>query len=213
MKGIARASKLSRIQVEEVKRLSGLNFEVEFVESRGDRDLKSTLIDRAADDFFTRELDEAVLEGRVDFGIHSAKDLPQPLPKGLEIAALTEGVDPRDSLVLREGFKLESLPTGAKICASSRGRHEAIRALRSDLVPADVRGTIDQRLTYIERDGIYGVMIAKAALIRLGYQLNTIDLDHPTAKGQGRLAIVCRSKDEAVIEQFSKIDARLISRA
>jgi hydroxymethylbilane synthase len=133
-------------------------------------------------DFFTRELDQMLLRGEIDAAIHSAKDLPEPLPKGLVVALITKGVDPRDCLVIkREPVRL--------VAASSLRREEAVRAIFPDCQCVDVRGTIHERL---EKE-VDGVVVAEAALIRLKItDLNRLFLPGPTAPMQGRLAIVCR---------------------
>ncbi|MDE3045989.1 MAG: hydroxymethylbilane synthase [Verrucomicrobiota bacterium] len=190
----ARSSPLSRAQVEEVRLLyPHVTFEPVWVETIGDRDLATSLRTLGKSDFFTRELDEMLLRGEIDIAVHSAKDLPEPLPSGLCIAALTKGLDPRDSLVFRKGESLETLPSGAWIATSSERREEAVRSLRSDLRFKDVRGPIAQRLALLQTGEADGVVIAEAALLRLGFHhLPRIYLPGPTTPGQGQLAIVCR---------------------
>jgi len=205
----ARASPLSRAQVEEV--LQELHPNVEFsmtwVETTGDKDLHTSLRTLPRNDFFTKELDEMLLQGSCDVAIHSAKDLPIPLPKGLRCVALTKGVDPRDVLVLRAGVSLDTLPLHAKIGTSSIRREATIKSLRPDLECRDIRGTIDKRLQKLFSNEIDGVVIAYAALIRLKkLHLHFILLDGPTAKYQGRLAVVARHQNEEMKQFFSAID-------
>src|SRR5690554_5407387 len=108
----ARGSKLSRRQVEEVMEELGEDYACECIETVGDRDLVLPLGPMDKTDFFTREIDAKVLQGKCDVAIHSAKDLPEPLPEGLKVVALTRGVDSRDSLVMPEGKRLETLKRG-----------------------------------------------------------------------------------------------------
>ncbi len=178
----ARSSPLSRAQVDEIRREFNLDFRVIWVETTGDRDKTTSLRGLEKTDFFTRELDEMVLSGQIDAAVHSAKDLPDPLPDGLVIAALSKGVDPRDSLVIkREPVRV--------VATSSLRREEAVRILYPDCQLIDVRGTIEERL---QKD-VDGVVVAEAALIRLKLtHLERIFLPGPTAPLQGKLAIVCR---------------------
>ena len=184
----ARSSPLSRAQVEEIQLEFGLQFEPVWVETTGDLDRTTSLRSLEKNDFFTRELDQMLLDGKIDAAIHSAKDLPDPLPKGLKIALLTQGLDPRDSLVIkREPIQV--------VATSSVRREEAVRQLFPDCRFIDLRGTIQERLE-IDADG---VVIAEAALIRLKLtHLKRIFLPGPTVPGQGKLAIVCRENEDFV---------------
>ena len=171
-------------------------YTVVWVETTGDKDKKTSLrtLDKKSD-FFTKELDELLLRGDIDCAIHSAKDLPDPLPSGLVLAALTKGLDPRDSLVFKEPLK-----EGATVATSSARREEIIRAWRPDIKCVDVRGTIEERLA----KEVDGVVIAEAALIRLGLtHLQRIFLPGDTAPLQGRLAIVVHQDNHAVRKQFA----------
>lgn len=208
----ARSSPLSRAQAEEIllemRPFSPeLSFEMVWILTAGDKDKKTSLRSLGKSDFFTRELDEMLLEGKIDAAIHSAKDLPEPLPPGLEIAALTRGVDSRDALVLRSGESLMSLPDGAVIATSSERREEAVSALRQGLRFSDLRGTIAERLAKLETGEADGVVAAEAALIRLKLtHLNRVYLPGPTVSLQGKLAILIRSGDARLKELFRPID-------
>ena len=207
----ARDSLLSQKQVEEIYKEITLfhptiEFEKHLVKTTGDLDLKTSLLEKEKSDFFTKEIDELVLNHHVDIGIHSAKDLPDPLPSGLKIFALTKGVDSSDSLVLREGHTLFSLPHQAKIGTSSKKRQAQIQQLREDFLCVDIRGTISNRLKLLEEMMIDGVVIAHAALIRLELlDLNWYPLKHETAPLQGRLAVIGRDNDSELFELFNKL--------
>ncbi len=209
----ARGSKLSRIQVEEVHsalkdQYENLEFDCTFLETIGDKDLTTPLTKVLDSDFFTREIDNFILEGKADISIHSAKDLPDPLPEGLQLIAITKGVDPSDALVLKEGFDLTSLPQKGRIGTSSKARHEAITKLRSDLVPTEIRGPVDKRCALIEEGVVDGIVVAKAALIRLGFEhLNIFDMDHAPHPMQGKLAIVAKSSREDLKKLFLPLDS------
>lgn len=210
----ARQSPLSQAQVNELKMElwethSGVDLEVVSVETTGDKDLKTSLRGVDKTDFFTRELDAMVLKGECRIAVHSAKDLPEPLPKGLSVIAITEGIDPSDALVMREGEGIDTLSSGAVIATSSGRREDAVRELRSDVTFVDLRGTIHQRLELLEKGEADGVVVAEAALIRLGLtHLNRVQLPGETAPYQGRLAVVGQEDDEEMEELFACLDAR-----
>jgi hydroxymethylbilane synthase len=204
----ARSSPLSRAQVEEVLSLllqhhPKTSFLPKWFETTGDLDLKTPLTHLEKTDFFTKEIDEAVIEGICRIGIHSAKDLPEVLPESLCVIACTQGVDPSDVLVLREGEHLETLPLGAKIGTSSLRREKNIKALRLDLVCVDIRGPIDTRLALLDQGEFDGVIVAKAALIRLKLIRNTFVLPGESSPLQGRLVITSKKADEEMKELFA----------
>jgi hydroxymethylbilane synthase len=194
----ARASKLSQAQVQEAyealkKEHPALEFIPTWVQTTGDKDLRTSLRTLEKTDFFTKEIDALLLQGAIDIAIHSAKDLPDPLPAGLCLAALLKGLDPSDSLVLREGETLASLPHGALIGTSSKRREEVLKQMRADFVCVDIRGAIEQRLKKLDQKKVDGVVVAECALLRLGlHKRNRIQLPGDTAPLQGQLAIVAR---------------------
>jgi len=214
----ARSSPLSRAQVKEVLQLlrkhrPEISFYPVFCETRGDKEKGRSLRAMEKSDFFTKELDEMLLQEECRAAVHSAKDLPEPLSEGLTLAAVTEGIDPSDSLVMREGESLESLPRGARVATSSERREAAVKTLRDDLTFIDLRGTIEERLQILETGKADAVVVAEAALLRLGMAfLNRISVPGETAEGQGRLAVVVRKDDDEMLTLFSPIDARTLSR-
>jgi len=209
-----RASPLSKKGAEEVLQLirsldEFIFFDLLLQKTYGDKDLKTCLKDMPKNDFFTKEIDELLVSKRARIAIHSAKDLPIPLPKGLYLAALTESIAPEDLLVLRDGDSLESLRKGALIGTSSIRREKQIHILRPDLICTSIRGTIEKRLEQLFQQTVDGLVIAKAALLRLNLlHLNHILLPPPYARYQGRLAVVTRDDDEEMIELFKKIDQK-----
>lgn len=210
----ARQSPLSKQQVQEVlKELQlyhpDICFHPKFLESTGDKDQKTSLRELEKTNFFTKEIDDLLLANQCRIAIHSAKDLPDPLPHGLCIIAITKGLDPSDSLVFREGEDLYSLPSGSIIATSSLRREGAVKSLRSDLQFQDIRGTIDQRLQKLAEKKVDGVVIAEAALIRLNLQhLNRLKLSIETTPLQGKLAILARDDDKEMKCLFSCLDSR-----
>lgn len=213
----ARSSPLSRVQVAEVQaELALFHPDIElkpyFVETSGDIDKQKSLRGMEKTDFFTKEVDELLLQGTCLAAVHSAKDLPENLPAGLVIAALTKGLDASDALVLRPGETLASLPWGAKVATSSLRREMVVRGLRPDLQVIDLRGTIGERLAKLDSGEADAVVVAEAALIRLGLtHLNRCQLPGETVPGQGKLAIVVREADSFLKELFMCLDSRLPS--
>lgn len=209
----ARSSRLSKAQVNEVHILMKekqipVEFTTVFVESKGDKDKVTSLRTLDKTDFFTKEIDDMVIFGHVRIGIHSAKDLPEPLNPGLQIAALTQGLDPSDSLVMRPGMSFDTLPLGAIVATSCIRREECCRSLRPDFKFIDLRGTIEERLKVLESMAD-AVVIAECALIRLGLTaLNRIRLPGKTAAGQGQLAIVCKKEDFEIYDLLRPLDCR-----
>jgi hydroxymethylbilane synthase len=199
----ARTSPLSRAQVKEVEAELGIALEPIYIESYGDLDRKTSLRDLGKTDFFTCQIDEAVLEGRARIAIHSAKDLPETLPPGLALIAITKGVDPSDSIVIKD-----ELPFGSKVGTSSKRREDNLLNWRPDIQCVDIRGTIHERLALLS--SLDGVIIAEAALIRLGLtHLNRIPLPGPAAPLQGQLAVVARADDREIASFFSLIHSDL----
>ena len=199
-----RKSPLALKQVEEVlealkQREIFFSYEVVGLETPGDLDKTTFFSEVEGNDFFTRTLDEALLKGIVDCVVHSAKDLPEPIPGGLEIAALMPSLEPSDALVSKANLKLCELFSGARIGVSSFRRKAQIRKFRADLEIRDVRGTIEERLQQW-RDGKFDALIvATAALMRLGLEgliserlAPDLFQPHPL---QGRLAILVRQGD------------------
>jgi hydroxymethylbilane synthase len=215
----ARPSPLSQVQAQEVldelrQHVPSASFEFNWIESTGDRSLNISLRTLGKTDFFTKEIDQQLLQGSCRIGIHSAKDLPEPLPKGLKMVALTRGVDAADSLVFREHDFLDTLPAGSLIATSSERREAVIKDLRPDLRFRDLRGTIQQRLKLLEQGEADGVVVAEAALIRLQLcHLNRLRLPGETAALQGQLAIIAKEDDTEMANLFQPLDSRLLPQA
>lgn len=210
----SRNSPLARAQVLEVLQElqyhhPKITFECIFAETVGDRDRQTSLRTLGKTDFFTREIDELLLLKKCRLVVHSAKDLPDPIPTGITMVALTRGVDPSDSLVLREGEQLAQLRPGALIATSSERREKAVKKLRHDLAFIDIRGTIGERLEMLDSGQADGVVIAEAALIRLGLtHRNRIHLSAKTVSHQGQLAVMAREDDKEMVNLLSCIDTR-----
>ena len=192
---IARGSRLSRLQVEEVfKNFPELAYEIKYLESYGDKNQQISLLNgEAPADIFTRELDDAIRQGDADIAIHSAKDLPYPLPEDIEVIALFPAFDTTDSLVSRDHKKLTELPAGSIIGTSSPLRKKGLNELRPDLTIKGRRGCIEERVQQV-KDGKYdAAIVATCALKRLGMEDEIAEvLPFPTHPLQGFLAITAK---------------------
>ena len=197
---IARGSRLSRLQVEEVfKNFPELAYEIKYLESYGDKNQQISLLNgEAPADIFTRELDDAIRQGDADIAIHSAKDLPYPLPEDMEVIALFPAFDTTDSLVSRDHKKLAELPAGSIIGTSSPLRKKGLNELRPDLTIKGIRGCIEDRVQQV-KDGKYdAAIVATCALKRLGMEDEIAEvLPFPTHPLQGFLAITAKKESAA----------------
>jgi hydroxymethylbilane synthase len=207
-----RSSPLALKQVEEVfealrRFYPALKLEVKPIKTFGDKDKLTPISKIEGTDFFTRRIDQAVLKGEVDFAIHSAKDLPPVLAKGLVIAALTCSVDPTEALVSKAGLKLEDLPNQARIGTSSRNRKAQLKKFRPDFQIIDIRGNIEERLKLLDDNralNLDAIVIASAGLIRLGLEQRITQrvpqkIMQPHQL-QGVLAVVVRENDKELID-------------
>ena len=192
---IARGSRLSKLQVEEVfRQFPELPYEIKYLESYGDKHQHISLLNgEAPADIFTRELDDAIRQGEADIAIHSAKDLPYPLPEDIEVIALFPAFDTTDSLVSRDHKTLAELPAGSVIGTSSPLRKKGLSSLRPDLVIKGIRGCIEERVQQV-KDGKYdAAIVATCALKRLGMEDEIAEvLPFATHPLQGFLAITAK---------------------
>ena len=203
---IARGSRLSRLQVEEVfKNFPELAYEIKYLESYGDKNQQISLLNgEAPADIFTRELDDAIRQGDADIAIHSAKDLPYPLPEDIEVIALFPAFDTTDSLVSRDHRKLAELPAGSIIGTSSPLRKKGLNDLRPDLTIKGIRGCIEERVQQV-KDGKYdAAIVATCALKRLGMEDEIAEvLPFPTHPLQGFLAVTAKKVSQDLKQAFA----------
>ena len=206
IKVIARGSRLSRLQVEEVfKNFQELAYEIKYLESYGDKNQQISLLNgEAPADIFTRELDDAIRQGDADIAIHSAKDLPYPLPEDIEVIALFPAFDTTDSLVSRDHKKLAELPAGSIIGTSSPLRKKGLNELRPDLTIKGIRGCIEERVQQV-KDGKYdAAIVATCALKRLGMEDEIAEvLPFPTHPLQGFLAVTAKKGSQDLKQAFA----------
>jgi hydroxymethylbilane synthase len=211
------------VKAELEKHHAGLQVEIQVISTKGDRALDVSLpkLGEQGKGLFTKELEEAIFERRVDIAVHSLKDLPTELPAGLTIGAICEREDARDALVARgDAQSLGDLPHGATIGTSSLRRQSQLRALRPDFKIESIRGNVDTRLGKLDRGEYDALVLAAAGLHRLGYaQRITEHLAEEIilpAVGQGALAIETRAEDAEVnliIEALNHISTRLACEA
>ena len=199
LRAATRGSPLALWQADHVGRLlgvvhPGLTVETVVVDTEGDRRLDVPISAFGGKGVFAKEVQSAVLDGRADFAVHSAKDLPSvPIP-GLRLASVPERGDPRDALV---GASLGSLPPGATVATGSQRRRAQLARLRPDLRFAELRGNMATRLSKVPDGG--AIVVAAVALERLGLADRideTLSVDQLIPQvGQGALAIECRDDD------------------
>jgi hydroxymethylbilane synthase len=193
----ARPSRLSLKQAEEMGRhLRGAKFEIIPIYTQGDKDKLTPISGVEGTDFFTKEIDSALLAEEIDMAVHSTKDLPTILPEGLEVIFKTPSISPYEALVTRDRRKLNELAAGSSVGTSSARRKAQIMLLRNDLKVVSVRGDIYERIALVKEGKIDALIVAHAALIRLGLQgcaSEIFPLDvFPAHIDQGKLSLVAR---------------------
>jgi len=198
-----RGSALARWQTSHAcEALAAAGFQTETIEILTTGDLApETPIGQLSDPaLFTRQLDEAILDGRIDLAVHSLKDLPTRLPEGIALVAVSTREDPRDALVTRDGTGFSALPPGACIATSSLRRRAQLLSARPDLTIIEIRGNVDARLAKLDRNpAIAATLLACAGLVRLslGHRISErlpYQLMLP-APGQAALAVTARTGD------------------
>jgi hydroxymethylbilane synthase len=197
----SRGSQLALWQANWIKgRLEALgeSCRLEIIKTTGDKITDVPLAKVGTKGLFTKEIEEALLDNRIDLAVHSLKDLPTEVPRGLKIAAIPEREDARDALV---GRRLQDLPAGAKVGTSSLRRVAQLRAARPDLAIESVRGNLDTRLRKLSEGQYDALVLAAAGLKRLGWEERIaaclpIDFMCP-APGQGALAVETREDGDA----------------
>jgi hydroxymethylbilane synthase len=180
----------------------GLEIEMVPIKTTGDKIPEVPLAALGGKGLFVKEIEEALLEKRIDLAVHSLKDLPGELPDGLTIGAVPVREDPRDALISRQGILLKEIPGQKKIGTGSLRRQAQLLRYRPDLEMIPLRGNLDTRIRKIESEGLAGIILAAAGLNRMGYQdkiSEYLDLDICLpAVGQGALALEIREGDRGV---------------
>ncbi|SHK46897.1 hydroxymethylbilane synthase [Thermocrinis minervae] len=205
-----RKSKLALWQANYVKSLlekEGHTVEIVTITTSGDKIKDVPLAKIGGKGLFVKEIEEALLEGRIDLAVHSLKDVPTVLPEGLEICCVTKREDPYDVLISKNSQKLEDLPPGSVVGTSSLRRKVQILRRRPDLKVEVLRGNVDTRIRKLE-EGLYdSIVLAYAGVKRMGYEhMITQILDFIPAVGQGSLAIEVRKEDKELKKILSVLN-------
>jgi len=194
------------------RKLEAAGGEVELVtiKTSGDRLAHVALADFGGKALFVRDIEEALLDGRVDVGVHSLKDMPAVLPEGLCLGAFPEREDPADVLIGRSGEALENLPRGAVVGTSSLRRRILLLKRRPDLRITPIRGNVETRLRKLEEGQYDALVLARAGLTRLGLFPAHARVLPPEeflpAVGQGILGLEARQADREVLELLAGVD-------
>ena len=210
-----RKSILARIQTSMVvkallRKTPGLDIEEKIIVTKGDKILDAPLAQIGDKGLFTREIEQQLIDGDIDFAVHSYKDLPTELPPGLCIGAVLDREEPHDVLISRPGITLETLPPGSRVGTSSLRRISMLLHARPDLVPADIRGNVNTRIEKLEAGDYDAIILAAAGVIRMGEKhrvsctLRRDDWFH--AVGQGAIAVEIREDDDETREIVSSLE-------
>jgi hydroxymethylbilane synthase len=218
----SRRSKLAITQtnwvIEQLKKLdSTFEFEVKEVVTKGDVILDVTLSKVGGKGLFVKEIEQSMLDKEIDIAVHSMKDMPAELPKGLIIGCIPEREDYRDALISKNHLSLKELKKGAIIGTSSLRRGAQLLSIRPDLQIKWIRGNIDTRLNKLETEEYDAIILAAAGLARMGWTSDVVtEFLEPEiclpAVGQGALAIECREDDKEVLELLSKLSSEETTR-
>jgi hydroxymethylbilane synthase len=198
----SRGSQLALWQANHISALlrgQGHEVEIEIIKTTGDKITDVALAQVGTKGMFTKEIEDALAEGRVDVAVHSLKDLPTELPPGFELVAITQRVNPRDVLLSVNYHSVRSLPKGARVGTSSLRRQAQLKVARPDLVIHPLRGNVDTRIRKLEEGEYDAIILAAAGLTRLGKtelmkEVLSKEFMCPAA-GQGALGIEIRAGD------------------
>lgn len=202
-----RGSKLAMAQAREVydklkERFPEHSYEIAAISTKGDKIQNLALKKMGDKGIFVKEIEEELLHGGVQIGVHSMKDMPSECQEGLGFTKAWKREDARDALVLRKAGSLEELGPGALIGTGSARRQGQLRLLRPDIRVVDVRGNVDTRLRKMEEQGLDGIILAAAGLKRLGMERVITQYLEPgqmvPACGQGALALEIREDNQAL---------------
>lgn len=213
MKLGSRGSPLAMTQsghvAEQLARLTGETHPIESFVTSGDRIADRRLQEAGGKGLFTKELDEALLDHRIDAAIHSLKDLPTLMPDGISLAAIPSREDPRDAFISAKARDLKSLPSGAVVGTASLRRQAQTLYVRPDLRIVTLRGSVETRLKRINDGQIDATFLAVAGLTRMGlahHAASVVDVNEMApAPGQGALAITARSDDAETLTILGRL--------
>jgi hydroxymethylbilane synthase len=209
-RGSALALWQARSISEALRAIAGVQSELVIVKTSGDKFQQTSFSEIGTKGVFIKELEDALLERRVDLAVHSMKDVPTEIPGGLTIAAICKRQDVRDALLSTSAASLARLPAGARVGTSSLRRKSQLLYARSDLQILDLRGNVDTRIEKLKRGDYDAIVLAKAGLDRLGLSANisevlSTDVCLPAA-GQGAIGIEARAEDAESLEILSALN-------
>ena len=198
------------VQVRLEERVPDRRFIVKTIKATADRQPDMPLVAMSGEGVFVKELETSLLKGEIDLAVHSMKDLPLQLSKGLCVAAVTEREDARDALVSCSGQSFAELPVGSRIGTSSLRRQSQLLYRRKDLQILEIRGNVDTRLRKLDEGRYDAIVVAACGLIRLGLEERVTEyLDLTTMlpePGQGALAVEVRADDRDLQEMLGGLD-------
>ncbi len=212
-----RASKLALVQADDMKRLilassslSENQIEIVKITTSGDKIKDVSLADIGGKGLFIKELEESLVEGKIDIAVHSAKDVPPVVHKDTEIAVFSQRIDPREYFISKKFDSISQLPQNAVVGTSSARRKAILLKIRPDLKVINFRGNVDTRLKKIEDEKAEATILAVCGLTRIGREINEkqtipLDLMLPSV-GQGCLLLQIRKNDDKISEILSKIN-------
>ncbi len=209
----SRGSQLALWQANHISALlreRGHEVEIEIIKTTGDKITDVALAKVGTKGMFTKEIEEALADGRVDVAVHSLKDLPTELPAGFELVAITKRVNPCDVFLSVKYDSVRALPKGARVGTSSLRRQAQLKVVRPDLDIHPLRGNVDTRMRKLEEGEYDAIILAAAGLTRLGKtqlvkETLTEDFMCPAA-GQGALGIEIRAGDEEMRKHMAFLD-------
>ena len=184
--------------------------ELATIRTSGDMIQDRPLAEEGGKGLFTKEIEEALLDGRIDLAVHSAKDMPTLLPQGLMLAACLEREDARDVFISRKAPSLDALPRGATLGTTSPRRQAIAKRMRPDLRVVPLRGNVETRLRKLDEGQADAIILALAGLKRLGLQAQATKVmsveEFLPAAAQGAIGIEAREKDSRVRDMLARID-------
>ena len=198
------------VQTKLEERFPALTFTLQTIKAQADTHPELPLVAMGGEGVFVKELEAALVEGRIDLAVHSMKDLPLETPMALRIASVLEREEPRDALVSRSGAALGELPGGSRIGTSSARRQSQLRHRRPDLQMLEIRGNVDTRLRKLDEGRYDAIVVAACGLIRLGLEERVteyLDMSEMLPEpGQGALAVEARADDAEILELLRALD-------
>jgi hydroxymethylbilane synthase len=190
------------------KKFPQTEFDIISITTKGDTDARP-LFTINQKGIFEKEIDRAVAENKVDFAVHSLKDVPTELPEGLVLACIPKREDANDIFISKDGTTLQTIKNGSTIGTSSLRRAVQVSRIRPDLVVKPIRGNIETRIRKLQEGEFDGIVLAQAGIARLGIDVKFERLstkDFPPSPGQGAIAIVARQDNNALIQTLKTIE-------